>query len=390
MVPSVLLVAGARPNFMKVAPIHAALSANGGFSVSLVHTGQHYDERLSTIFFRDLGIPAPDITLDVGSGPHGAQTGRILERFEALLLERRPDLVIVVGDVNSTLACALAAAKTRYADGRRALVAHVEAGLRSFDRSMPEEINRVLTDQISDLLFTTEESAAENLAREGIRADRVFFVGNVMIDTLLAQARRARAIRAWEQFRVAGGAYAVLTLHRPSNVDDPGTLSRLLNAVRSVAANTPVIFPVHPRTAARLKTHGVELADRSAGLIVTEPLGYLEFVSLMSEASLVLTDSGGIQEETTILGVPCVTLRETTERPVTVTNGTNIVAGTDERRIREAVVKMRRSAKIRRPAPPLWDGQAAARIVRVLEETFRFRPLDIRPASPWNEPQLLR
>jgi UDP-N-acetylglucosamine 2-epimerase (non-hydrolysing) len=368
MTAKVFLVAGARPNFMKVAPIHAALAASGRFDVSLVHTGQHYDARLSDVFFRDLGIPSPDVTLDVGSAPHGAQTARVLERFEQLLVKEQPDLVIVVGDVNSTLACALAAVKTQYPNGRRPLVAHVEAGLRSYDRSMPEEVNRVLTDQISDLLFTTEESAAENLAREGIPEDRVFFVGNVMIDTLLAQAARARELAAWTRFGVAPREYAVLTLHRPSNVDDPKTLSRLLDAVGAIASEMPVIFPVHPRTASRLASQGVD-PSRRAGFLVTGPLGYLEFVSLMSAAGLVLTDSGGIQEETTILGVPCVTLRDTTERPITVTHGTNIVAGTDERCIREVIARVRAPAGPG-PAPPLWDGKAARRIVKVLEDTL--------------------
>ena len=363
---SICLVAGARPNFMKVAPVHRALAARPGIELSLVHTGQHYDPELSDVFFRDLDLPRPDVSLDVGSGSHGAQTARILERFEAVLAERQPDVVVVFGDINSTVACALATAKMVYPSGRRPRTAHVEAGLRSFDRAMPEEVNRVLTDAISDLLFITEESAAENLAREGVAADKVHFVGNAMIDTLLAQVDRAASLRAWDALGLARGAYAVVTLHRPSNVDDPTTLSDLVATLREVAARIPVVFPAHPRTAARLGQLGVE-ADASGGLRRIAPLGYLQFLSLMSAARLVLTDSGGIQEETTILGIPCLTLRENTERPVTVRMGTNRLVGRDRRRILEAVEDIMAGPGRPRHVPELWDGKAADRIAMILE-----------------------
>lgn len=365
---SVFLVAGARPNFMKVAPVHKALTASSKFSVTLVHTGQHYDEELSDVFFRDLGLPAPGITLEVGSGSHGVQTARVLERFEKAVVEGQPDLVIVVGDVNSTIACALAAGKVVYSSGHRPRVAHVEAGLRSFDRSMPEEINRVLTDAISDFLFTTEESANRNLAREGIPANRVFFVGNVMIDTLLEQADRTAALRVWETLGLKERAYAVLTLHRPSNVDDPKSLTTLVETLRRVGTKIPVVFPAHPRTVNRLHDFGLRETIRDDdGLWLRSPMGYLEFLSLMSRARLVLTDSGGIQEETTILGIPCLTLRENTERPATVTQGTNTLVGTDSQKILDAIERILAGGVKPAGVPELWDGKAAQRIVQVLE-----------------------
>jgi UDP-N-acetylglucosamine 2-epimerase (non-hydrolysing) len=368
---SVFLVGGTRPNFMKVAAVYRAMAARPKFSVTLIHTGQHYDQRLSDIFFRDLDLPQPDIRLEVGSESHGVQTARILERFEKTVVEGEPDLVIVVGDVNSTIACALAAVKIVYPSGRRPKVAHVEAGLRSFDRTMPEEINRVLTDSISDFLFTTEESAGINLAREGVPADRVFFVGNVMIDTLLEQAQRAVALRTWEAFGVKDHGYAVLTLHRPSNVDDPRTLTNLIETLREVGRQIPVIFPAHPRTILRLRDLQLEAAiSQNGGLRFTPPMGYIEFLSLMSHARVVLTDSGGIQEETTILGIPCLTLRENTERPVTITHGSNTLVGTNSQRILEAVTRILAGEVKLATAPDLWDGKAAQRIAQVLERYF--------------------
>ena len=355
-----LAVAGARPNFMKIAPIARRAAATPGISLTLVHTGQHYDDKLSKIFFEELGIPKPDVNLEVGSGSHAQQTAAVMSAFEPVLLERRPDMVLVVGDVNSTIACALVASKLGIK------VVHVEAGLRSFDRTMPEEINRVLTDQISDLLFTTEESAAVNLTREGIAADKIHFCGNVMIDTLLAHRQRARALKTADKYRLTARGYGLLTLHRPSNVDDPRTFERLLDGLSGVAEEVPLVFPVHPRTRPMLaKAPLAKKLVESGRIRLLDPLGYLEFISLMDDARLVLTDSGGVQEETTILGVPCLTLRENTERPVTVTHGTNRIVGTDPERIRQAWKDVRNDSVPAR-TPPLWDGRAAERIVDVL------------------------
>jgi UDP-N-acetylglucosamine 2-epimerase (non-hydrolysing) len=347
----VLCVVGARPNYMKMAPILRALAARQ-VPATLVHTGQHYDESLSDRFFEELDMPQPAVNLEVGSASHAQQTAEVMKRFEPVLLEQKPAVVVVVGDVNSTIACALVAVKLGVP------VAHVEAGLRSYDRAMPEEINRVLTDQISELLFTTERSAAANLAKEGIDPARVHFVGNVMIDTL--QASLPRAVPPPADLR--GKKYAVLTLHRPSNVDDPAMLERLLGALRKIAERLPVIFPVHPRTASKLA------APISGGLMIRPPLGYLEMLGLMRDAHLVLTDSGGMQEETTALGVPCITLRENTERPITVEEGTNTVAGTDPARILAAVEETLRGGGKRGRRPELWDGQAAQRIAAVLAQ----------------------
>jgi UDP-N-acetylglucosamine 2-epimerase (non-hydrolysing) len=346
---------------MKIAPIVAALQRRSdSFESMLVHTGQHYDEKMSQIFFNELGIPRPDINLEVGSGSHAQQTAAIMTAFEQVLLEHAIDLVLVVGDVNSTIACALVASKMGVP------IAHVEAGLRSYDRRMPEEINRVLTDQISDLLFTTEASAEENLRREGVDVSKVHFVGNVMIDTLLAHRERARATEVHRSLGLDAGGYALMTLHRPSNVDDTEAFERLMHGIAAVAHDVPVVFPVHPRT-----RPAVSRSATAASLIATnrlrlvDPLGYLEFIGLMERAQVVLTDSGGIQEETTILGVPCLTLRENTERPVTITHGTNRLVGTDTVKIVEAWEEVK--AKPTRPAgPPLWDGRAAERIVSVL------------------------
>ena len=357
----ILLVVGARPNFMKIAPIVRELRRwPDMFAWRLVHTGQHYDAAMSDVFFGQLDIPRPDVDLGVGSGSHAQQTAAIMMTFEPVLLNWRPDLVVVVGDVNSTVACALVASKLAVP------VAHVEAGLRSFDRGMPEEINRVLTDQLSDLLFTTEESAFDNLAREGIAADKIHFVGNVMIDTLLAHREHARALQVARQHGLTTDHYAVLTLHRPSNVDDPVVFERLATALAHVARDLPILFPVHPRTRPALaRSPQAARLIQEGRLRLVDPLGYLEFLGLVADSRVVLTDSGGVQEETTVLGVPCLTLRETTERPITITSGTNRLVGTDPERILDGwrEIKQRRRAHA---IPKLWDGQAARRIVEVL------------------------
>lgn len=372
-------IVGARPNFMKIAPIIEAIAAHNRTGRApiehlLVHTGQHYDEKMSKLFFHDLGIPKPDIDLGVGSGSHAEQTAEIMKRFEKVCLKETPTHILVVGDVNSTIACALVASKLDIK------VIHVEAGLRSFDRGMPEEINRVLTDAISDCLFITEKSAKDNLLREGVAGEKIFFVGNVMIDTLLKHRERAgesRVLDALGLNAVKDGGYAVLTLHRPSNVDDRKTFSGLLDALVEISRGLPVIFPVHPRTGKNIEEFGLSrhfkaLPDESVkkgGIFTTGPLGYLDFLRLMASARMVVTDSGGIQEETTVLGVPCVTLRENTERPVTITDGTNVLAGIGRDNIVRAVrasLKRLDDGDYRAAVPPLWDGKAAERIVEVL------------------------
>jgi UDP-N-acetylglucosamine 2-epimerase (non-hydrolysing) len=354
----VLAVAGARPNFMKIAPLLKELRARKGFETVLVHTGQHYDAAMSESFFRDLGIPEPDVNLGVGSGSHGEQTAEVLRKIEPLLIERNPDVLIVVGDVNSTLAATLAAVKLGVP------VAHVEAGLRSGDRAMPEEINRIMTDVVSDWLFTTEPSAEQNLLREGVAPERIHFVGNVMIDTLLANVDRARQLDTVERFGLSPQGYGLLTLHRPSNVDDPEKLRALFAVLEEIHAELPILFPVHPRTQAAIERL---LGGKPPALQLTEPLGYLDFLRLMADARLVLTDSGGIQEETTALGVSCLTLRDSTERPVTVDEGTNTMVGADPAAIRAAVRSTLRGDAKKGRVPALWDGGAAARIVDVLE-----------------------
>jgi UDP-N-acetylglucosamine 2-epimerase (non-hydrolysing) len=356
-------IVGARPNFMKIAPIVAQLRAAGdGIDSVLVHTGQHYDEKLSQVFFDELSIPHPDVNLNVGSGSHAQQTAAIIAAFEPVLLEIRPDILVVVGDVNSTLACALVATKL----GVR--VAHVEAGLRSFDRTMPEEINRLLTDQISDLLFTSEPGAEDNLLREGIERAKIHFVGNVMIDTLLAHRERARALNVPERFGVTRRAYGLLTLHRPSNVDDATTFERLMGAIETISRDVPFIFPVHPRTRPMIQRSAIASRMVASGALrPIDPLGYLDFLGLMESSRVLLTDSGGVQEETTILGVPCLTLRENTERPVTITHGTNQLVGTDPEKIRGAWQRVQTASSERR-VPPLWDGRTAERIVEVLRK----------------------
>jgi UDP-N-acetylglucosamine 2-epimerase (non-hydrolysing) len=357
----VVSVVGARPNFMKIAPIVHQLTKHPEiFRSTMVHTGQHYDAIMSDVFFDELQIPRPDVNLNVGSGSHAQQTGAIMAAFEPVIVDTRPDVVLVVGDVNSTLACALVAVKLGVP------VAHVEAGLRSFDRSMPEEINRLLTDQISDLLFVSERSGLDNLAREGVGADKIHLVGNVMIDTLLAHRQRARALNVHRTYGLAEREYALLTLHRPSNVDDEAIFERLMLALETIAREVPIVFPVHPRTRPIVARSAAARRLLEANrLRLLDPLGYLDFLSLMDRSRAVLTDSGGIQEETTILGVPCLTLRETTERPATVMDGTNVVVGTDPVRILDG---WRRAMSIAQSArvPELWDGAAAERIVDVL------------------------
>lgn len=360
-----LAVAGARPNFMKIAPLMKELLRRADrFEPILVHTGQHYDQAMSESFFRDLAIPEPDVNLGIGSGTHGEQTAQVLVAIEKILLERRPDVVLVVGDVNSTIAATLAAVKLHIP------VAHVEAGLRSWDRAMPEEINRVLTDAVSDWLFTTEPSAEANLLREGVASERIHFVGNVMIDTLLAHREHARGLDTLERLGLEPRGYAVLTLHRPSNVDSADQLRRLFGVLSRLGERLPVVFPVHPRTRNAIENN---LKGERIHLRMTEPLGYLEFLRLLMDARMVLTDSGGIQEETTALGIPCLTLRDSTERPVTVCEGTNTIVGTDPGAIEIAIEKQlaRPRAESRRPA--LWDGRAAVRIVEILERDLRRR-----------------
>ncbi|MDO8607494.1 MAG: UDP-N-acetylglucosamine 2-epimerase (non-hydrolyzing) [Phaeospirillum sp.] len=363
---TVVCVVGARPNYMKAAPIVAVLRDSARLSPFLVHTGQHYDPDMNERFFAELGMPAPDANLEVGSGSHAVQTAEVMIRFEPVLDAARDPIVLVVGDVNSTLACALVAAK------KGVPVVHVEAGLRSGDRAMPEEINRVLTDQLSDLLFTTERTAAANLAAEGIDAARIHFVGNVMIDTLIANLPRAIAPAATLAVAgfVAPAGFAVSTLHRPSNVDDPAVLRRLLGCLAEIGETLPVVLPLHPRTRARIDAAGLTGLLDGRRILALGPQGYLAMLGLMKSARLVLTDSGGIQEETTALGIPCLTLRDNTERPVTVEFGTNILIGRDPALIlaaaRDSLATGGKAGRI----PEYWDGQAARRIAAVLEERF--------------------
>jgi UDP-N-acetylglucosamine 2-epimerase (non-hydrolysing) len=353
------LVAGARPNFMKLAPVLRVLRERGAFEVELVHTGQHYDEAMSDAFFADLGMPSPDAFLGVGSGTHAEQTARIMVAFEAHVARRRPDMVIVFGDVNSTLGCSVVAAK----GGVR--VAHVEAGLRSGDRSMPEEINRIVTDALAELCFTTSDDADANLRREGHRPEEIHLVGNTMIDTLEEHRERVTDRAPLSALGVPAGEYIVVTLHRPSNVDDIGRLEKILGALASLPL--PVVFPIHPRTLAAAQRGGQrELLDR---LVVIPPTGYLDFLRLQTHARLVLTDSGGVQEESTVLGVRCLTLRDNTERPITISHGTNRLIGSDPDRIGPEVSAALAAGPAPRRRPPLWDGRASDRIADVLERS---------------------
>ncbi len=395
---NILLVAGARPNFMKIASIVDAIdthnrSTDRPIDRLLVHTGQHYDEQMSHAFFKDLGLPQPNVDLEVGSCSHAHQTAEIMKRFEPVLLKERPDVVLVVGDVNSTVACSLVASKITYpqlpqpSQRSRPLVAHVEAGLRSFDRSMPEEINRILTDAVSDFLFITEKSAEENLLREGIPREKIHFVGNTMVDTLLKHRRKAQNSKILARLglevdpeRESVNNYAVVTLHRPSNVDHRETFHEILEALSAISKETPVFFPIHPRTLNRIKEFGFEsyfdfvtqdpkFQGHNHRIRCLEPLGYLDFLCLMSNARLVLTDSGGIQEETTVLGIPCITLRQNTERPVTITHGTNVLVGaTKEAIVRHAFSQLKQPPRPVKPS--FWDGHAGERIIHVLVQAI--------------------
>lgn len=408
----IMTVVGARPNFIKAAPIVAAIrrlsqpseTVNSDtahaetIQHTLVHTGQHYGESMSDHFFADLGIGSPDVSLGVGSATHGVQTADIMRRFEPVLVQEQPDALIVVGDVNSTVACALVAAKVFFnGTGKRPLIAHVEAGLRSFDRAMPEEINRVVTDHLADLLFVTEESGLRNLRNEGVPADRIHFVGNTMIDSLLTFKEKADASAILTRLGLrpkqastsevpAAAPYALLTLHRPSNVDNKEAFLNILSGLEELSWHHTVVFPVHPRTQRRIEefdlqpkfaaggttgTHEPTSRLRNPGFLLVEPLGYLDFLCLMKHARLVVTDSGGIQEETTCLGVPCVTVRENTERPVTVESGTNVLAGTTAERIKVAIRRQLARGSATGTVPANWDGQAAPRIVSALVDRLR-------------------
>jgi UDP-N-acetylglucosamine 2-epimerase (non-hydrolysing) len=406
----IMLIVGARPNFMKAAPVVFAIRDHNAriaalpresqtapaqpIQLVLVHTGQHYDEAMSGSFFSDLGLPKPDVHLEVGSGSHAVQTAEIMRRFEAVVLGEKPDLVMVFGDVNSTVACALVTSKISLdANGTRPLIAHVESGLRSFDTAMPEEVNRVITDHLSDLLFVTEESGRENLCREGIKPEKIHFVGNTMIDSLLASQEKATKSSILDQFGLRNGAngashgirrYALLTLHRPSNVDHRETFLSILEGLDELAGSSPILFSAHPRTRKRIAEFGLERffqgngqtgndqAGNGAGIRLLDPLGYLDFLCLTKHAALVVTDSGGIQEETTCLNVPCVTVRENTERPVTVSHGTNVIAGTIAENIRKAIGDQLGGRK-NSSTPEKWDGRAAERIVSVIAREFALR-----------------
>lgn len=357
----VINVVGTRPNFIKIAPLIREMRRHKGISQLLVHTGQHYDDSMSKLFFDDLDIPKPDINLGIGSASDTTQTAKIMLKFEKVLAKEKPDLVVVVGDVNSTFAAAISAKKCGIK------VAHVEAGLRSFDVQMPEEINRILTDHISDFLFTTEESGNKNLVDERIDKNKIHFVGNVMIDTLLQYKEKAKSSKILDKLELKKDDYCVLTLHRPSNVDNKKPLDRILDILYNISKILKVVFPIHPRTLKNLKKHSFfSSLKNNKNLILTEPLGYLDFLRLMSSSRFVITDSGGIQEETTILGIPCITLRDNTERPVTAEQGTNVIVSTNKDKVIVASMKIMKGAKIKGKVPKLWDGKTAERIVDIL------------------------
>lgn len=364
----VFLVAGGRPNFMKISPIYEEMRKyRSYFNPIIVHTGQHYDANMSDVFFKNLGLNKPDIFLRTGSGSHGQQTGKIMIEFEKQLLKERPDLVIVVGDVNSTLACSITSVK------QHVLVAHVESGLRSFDRTMPEEINRIVTDSVSDFLFTTAEDANKNLLREGIPKKKIYFVGNVMIDSLYKIKSESDKSDILRKLGIINKNYITLTLHRPSNVDEKEKLVNILDAVKEIQKEIKVVFPVHPRTIKMIKKFRLKtLLKNMENLLLTEPLGYLDFSKLMACSKLIMTDSGGIQEESTILNIPCLTLRENTERPITVSQGTNVLVGNSTDKILSGASKIINSNSCVRPhpVPKFWDGKASVRIVRVLRESY--------------------
>ena len=408
MAYKLLSVVGARPNYLKIAAICEAINEHnrrpGAREIehTLVHTGQQCDANMSDFFFNDLELPRPDLFLGVGPGSHTAQTAKVMEGFQGVLLAEKPSVVLVAGDANAAVACALVTKKTcccRTAEGTNfiAKLAHVEAGLRSFDRTMPEEINRVVTDSISDYLFTTEESANQHLMREGISVDKIYFVGNVMIDTLLRHLGKAKESTILNDLQLSDGAevkqYAILTLRRPGNVDDPRTLAGLLQAFLDVSRHIPIIFPAHPRTLKQIQEAdlgdyfvdhfmaGPEPWDSRVRIRLVPPLGYIDFLQLMSHAKVVLTDSGGIQEETTVLGIPCVTMRENTERPVTLTHGTNVLVGADPEKIIRAVTDVLHGVRQPTLPPRFWDGNAAKRIIQVLAEDA---PPPLKLAAPWS------
>ena len=361
IVKKIILVGGARPNFIKIAPIYFdLLKYPQRFAPLIVHTGQHYDQKMSEVFFKDLGLPEPDLNLEVGSGSHATQTAKIMIAFEEVLLKQKPDLVVVVGDVNSTLACALATAKLKIK------LAHIEAGLRCFDKTMPEEVNRVVTDSVSDYLFTTCEDANENLRREGFSSDQIFFVGNVMIDSLLSNYSKISQSSAMERYQLKEKEFCLLTLHRSSNVDEKETFDKIMGVIKQISQEIKVIFPVHPRIQQVME----KIQPEKQNLIITEPLGYFDFLKLEENARLVLTDSGGVQEETTFLKVPCLTLRENTERPVTITSGTNHLVGLDPESIIKEVDALLENGHRDYALPPLWDGKASQRIVRLLDSVL--------------------
>lgn len=375
-------IAGARPNFMKLAAIARAVDEFNKTAPTdvkkilhcIVHTGQHYDQKMSEGFFDDLGIPKPDINLEVGSGSHAIQTAEIMKRFEPVLQAEQPDVLLVVGDVNSTIACTLVASKIEYekstaglpATRKRPIIVHVEAGLRSFDRDMPEEINRILTDAISDLLFITEQSGEDNLRKEGVDSEKIHFVGNVMIDTLRQHLEKARQSTIKERLSIQG-AYALVTLHRPSNVDSPETLQPLLQCMHEISRDIQLVFPIHPRTRNNMERFGMlDKLLANPRIIITDPLGYLDFLKLIQDSTLAITDSGGIQEETTVLGIPCLTLRQNTERPVTVTVGSNYLIGTDPKKIMHTAREVLAGSSKKGEIPQYWDGQAGTRIINIL------------------------
>ncbi|MBX2822724.1 MAG: UDP-N-acetylglucosamine 2-epimerase (non-hydrolyzing) [Rhodothermaceae bacterium] len=356
-------VVGARPNFMKIGPLHRAFSALDDVESVIVHTGQHYDERMSDIFFKQLELPKPDIYLGVGSGSHAQVTAKVMISFEEAVLEHKPDLILVVGDVNSTVACSIVAAKCHIP------LAHVEAGLRSGDREMPEEINRLVTDSISDFLFVTEQSGLDNLKAEGVSDDKVFFVGNVMIDSLIHFREKAAQRPILSDLGVESKKYILMTMHRPANVDTPDQLERVVETIEGIAGLQSVVLPMHPRTRARLSSFGMlDRVEAIPGLVISEPLGYLDFLNLMDNAAMIVTDSGGIQEESTYLQVPCITLRDSTERPITVELGTNELMDLKPEAIVQRVTSVLSGDRSEGQIPPLWDGKAALRIAQTLEQ----------------------
>jgi len=368
----ILNIVGARPNFMKIAPIHRLMQNSEKIDPVLLHTGQHYDQKMSKIFFNDLEMPEPQIYLGVGSGSHAEQTGKVMMELEKIVMQLKPDLVLVVGDVNSTLAASLVATKLHIP------VAHVEAGLRSFDRNMPEEINRIVTDSVADLLFVTEKSGETNLLNEGVVQNKIYFVGNVMIDSLFYFLEKAKQSKILEQLDLVEQPYSLVTLHRPSNVDSQQSFANILNAFEKIEKKIPIIFPIHPRTKKMIEQLGFgEKIKRMQNLRMTDPLGYLDFLNLMKNAAFLLTDSGGIQEETTVLGMPCITMRENTERPITVELGTNVIVGMNTEKIISESLKVLSGKFKKGQIPPFWDGKAAERIVEIIGNNLTRRSCKI-------------